>query len=106
MAGDICDVCGRGNVVGVYSSSLGAISFAYCEECALNDAEPRGICVWQILDCGGLDKMRSDIQLGTRSYMNGAYLSMLEVAESITDQERAKYEKDMNDMAGPGPAET
>jgi len=34
-----CDVCGE-PAVGVASSSLGAISYAYCEECLLRYAEP------------------------------------------------------------------
>jgi len=35
-----CDVCDRGGVIGVASSSLGPISHAYCEECARKPAEP------------------------------------------------------------------
>jgi len=34
-----CDVCGR-DALGVTSSSLGAISFAYCRDCATCGAEP------------------------------------------------------------------
>jgi hypothetical protein len=34
-----CDVCGK-SAVGVASSSLGAISYAYCNECLLRYAEP------------------------------------------------------------------
>lgn len=34
-----CDVCSK-SAVGVASSSLGAISYAYCDECLLRYAEP------------------------------------------------------------------
>ena len=36
-----CDVCNRDGVIGVASSSLGAISFAFCAECCAKPAEPR-----------------------------------------------------------------
>lgn len=39
MAGDTCDVCERPSV-GVASSSLGAVSWAFCAECAAKPAEP------------------------------------------------------------------
>lgn len=40
MAGDICDCCGRPEVLGVASSGLGAVSFAWCRECLTEEAEP------------------------------------------------------------------
>jgi hypothetical protein len=40
MAGDRCDVCDREGVVGVASSSLGAVSWAFCKECLQKPAEP------------------------------------------------------------------
>lgn len=40
MAGLTCDSCGRGNVIGVASSSLGAVSWAWCRECLDHNAEP------------------------------------------------------------------
>lgn len=35
-----CDTCGQQGVIGVASSSLGPISFAFCLECAHKPAEP------------------------------------------------------------------
>lgn len=42
MAGSICDCCFREEkeVVGVFSSSLGAVSWAFCQECLDKIAEP------------------------------------------------------------------
>ena len=36
----ICNVCGEREAIGVASSSAGAISFAYCAECAAAGREP------------------------------------------------------------------
>lgn len=41
MSGSVCDVCG-GESKGVFSSSLGAFSNAYCEDCAKMEIEPYG----------------------------------------------------------------
>lgn len=106
MAGDICDVCDRSDVIGVFASPFGPISFAYCDECALADASPRWLVVWKILDAGGVEHLREDLRQATHCYMDGVYVPMDEVAAGITDEDRAKYEKDMNAMAGPRPVET
>ena len=44
MAGKVCDVCG-GGAVGVCSSTLGAIGFAYCSQCLRLGVEPWSACV-------------------------------------------------------------
>ena len=38
-----CDICGRIGEVQVVSSALGAVSFAYCSDCLLNNAEPKNL---------------------------------------------------------------
>lgn len=41
MAGNTCDVCGtEEEIVGVASSSFGAISFCFCKKCIVQNAEP------------------------------------------------------------------
>lgn len=42
MAGNSCDVCGKPSA-GVASSSFGAVSWAFCSECAHKPAEPLGM---------------------------------------------------------------
>lgn len=42
---NICEVCQKNESIGVASSSLGAISFAYCESCLRDGAEPYGLIV-------------------------------------------------------------
>jgi len=46
MAMPFCDVCGR-DAIGVASSSLGAVSWAFCQECARKPAEPA--CMFQYM---------------------------------------------------------
>jgi hypothetical protein len=47
-----CQVCGA-PAIGVASSSLGPISFAYCAECAQSGAEPYGFTVGYVaVTCG------------------------------------------------------
>ena len=41
----LCDVCRKNSSAGVYASSCGPISFAYCKECANTGAEPYGVLV-------------------------------------------------------------
>jgi hypothetical protein len=54
MAGNICDVCRRSPVVGVASSPLGPVSFAYCEECLVRGAQPMYLASFLVEDAGGL----------------------------------------------------
>ena len=47
-----CDVCGD-PAIGVASSALGPVSFAYCAECARASAEPYGMTVAFVAEmCG------------------------------------------------------
>ena len=55
MSGAICDVCGQ-PAVRIACSSLGAVSFAYCRECSDAWAEPYGVLVGMVAQCGGLDE--------------------------------------------------
>ncbi len=45
-----CEVCGS-PAAGVFSSSLGAISFAYCAACNAVGAEPYGLTVGYVATC-------------------------------------------------------
>ncbi len=45
MAGEVCDTCETGVTVGVASSSLGPVSFAYCRDCLAKRLEPRSAVI-------------------------------------------------------------
>ena len=47
-----CDICGR-PAKGVASSTLGAFSYAICQDCLTNNAEPEDILRGVVEDCGG-----------------------------------------------------
>lgn len=55
MAGNLCDVCGTGESIGVASSWLGAFSSAYCKRCAEEGAEP----YWAILATASMGRLGS-----------------------------------------------
>lgn len=61
----VCDCCGK-PATGVYSSSFGAVSFAYCEKCAKNDIEPYGVII-SYVSCG----------CNTFDDMNGYYQNLV-----------------------------
>lgn len=48
-----CEVCNRQGVIGVASSSMGAISFAFCLECAQQPAEPEFMFTFTYHSTGG-----------------------------------------------------
>ncbi|ELC54766.1 hypothetical protein [Escherichia coli] len=50
----LCDVCGENEMHGVFGSSCGPISFAYCFECANKGAEPYGALVAYISSAYGV----------------------------------------------------
>lgn len=55
-----CDVCGE-PAIGVASSALGAISFAFCRPCAVAGAEPYSMLVWAIAECGGQARVVQEV---------------------------------------------
>jgi len=53
-----CDVCGE-EAVGVASSQMGPISFAYCEQCAMDGLEPYDMLVGMVAMSGKLEEFHS-----------------------------------------------
>lgn len=56
-----CDVCGQ-PAVGVSSSTLGAISFAFCKRCLDEGAEPYWMLVGTCAICGDIREMTQYVQ--------------------------------------------
>lgn len=69
-----CQVCGR-VALGVGCSGLGAISFAYCEECAARGAEPIGVLL-RIAEVNGEENYR-----GCITWTDGKYITFDEAQE-------------------------
>lgn len=74
MAGDICDVCGKPSI-GVASSSLGAISWAFCSECARKPAEPLCMFSYMFDDVSDNGNGLIDEMNDFYTFKDGAYLS-------------------------------
>lgn len=76
MAWPLCDVCNRSSTDGggVFSSSLGAVSFAYCRECLSRGAEPLWMWHTTLFACGGPDDIRRDLKEQASSWINGTYV--------------------------------
>ena len=48
-----CNVCEEHEALGVASSALGAVSFAYCRECLEHNADVYGMIQFSFEDCQG-----------------------------------------------------
>lgn len=48
-----CDVCAQREPIGVFSSALGPVSFAYCAECGASGREPYWLVVGVVAMNGG-----------------------------------------------------
>lgn len=78
MAYPNCDVCGK-NGKGVASSTLGAVSFCYCQECLNQGAEP--LSMWQtVIDIN--DGQISELfRESACSYYEGGYIHWDKIKE-------------------------
>ena len=73
-----CDVCGR-PALGVACSSVGGISYAYCEECLKNFAEPLSAFEFWHETLG--DDVADWVKEVT-TYINGEYVSYVDWIKS------------------------
>lgn len=78
MSDLICTVCGR-SAIGVASSVLGAMSFAYCKECLEQGAEPLPMLTFVINDVGEQDIAEWVKEL--KSYNEGQYIEWNEIVQ-------------------------
>lgn len=72
LAESKCDVCGRQGIVGVASSCLGAISFAFCAECLSQGAEPEFMLgfTWDMTGGNPAEWVRE-----LKTYKDGRYIT-------------------------------
>lgn len=75
MAGNVCDVCNREEkpVVGVCSSGLGPISWAYCQECLENGSEPESM-MWYLRDIIGVKDLHPAL-MKQLTFVDGKYIT-------------------------------
>ena len=74
MSGDTCDVCKKPSV-GVASSSLGAVSWAFCSECAHMPAEPECMFCYMYDDVSDHGEGLREEMNSFYTFINGDYVS-------------------------------
>lgn len=79
----ICNVCNQNEAKGVAASCLGPVSFAYCEVCLKEGAEPEGMtyATLQMItdDPDAIEYAVADwFKTGIKVYSNGKYLTFKE----------------------------
>ena len=104
MAGDLCDCCRRSEqkVLGVASSGLGAISFAFCAECIHMDAEPEMMFEFMWDMCDGNPKDLHESMNAIRTFKDGVFLPWLHWVEWRLTQpplDPLRWEKIMDTQA-------
>lgn len=71
-----CDACGnKAEKLNSLCSGLGAVTFAYCDMCAHQGAEPYGFAKAMIEELGGPEAIRPDI-LEWQTYKDGKYMTI------------------------------
>lgn len=82
----VCDVCGR-EATGVASSSLGGISFAYCQECLDRGAEPLPMWHNTIWCVGGWHQIRTELVLSACSWFQDQYVGWATIVSTYREDE-------------------
>jgi hypothetical protein len=88
----LCDVCRKNEMIGVASSTLGAVSFAYCAECNASGAEPYGFLVdvtSMFVDKG------TDCEPGGGVINKGSH-SMIDASLAVVGKTRAQFYADVD----------
>lgn len=88
-----CDVCGE-PAIGVASSSLGAISFAYCRRCVMVNAEPYGMLVGVLAMNGG----RSEMAPWVANVVSGTLSVVGKTVEELDNDVKVEEERFWREM--------
>lgn len=70
-----CDVCKRDRETHVASSTTGAISFAFCNECLQNNAEPEWTLEYLYSDVGHKGEGLADWVKQLKTYKDDKYIN-------------------------------
>lgn len=89
---NLCDVCKKNEMHGVYASSCGPVSFAYCMECGKKGAEPYGFLVAYIsmaVDKGEDAKPENE-------KINPRYQSIIDATLEVSGKTRGEFYADVD----------
>jgi hypothetical protein len=88
----LCDVCHKNPSIGVYASSCGPISFAYCKECAVKGAEPYGALVAYLATA-----VDSSVDLKPeREWIRPEYQKIIDASLQVADKTRKEFYTDVD----------
>ena len=91
-----CERCQREKeIVGVWCSILGAISFCGCSECLANGAEPYDMVKWFVLDAGGWWNLVPEFK-EVMVFHDGEYKKAGDCIPEPTEEEKADYAKHLD----------
>jgi len=79
-----CNVCNKNEALGVASSALGAISFAYCRTCLDHNADPYWIIQSSFKDCRG---EVAEWAQAMSIYRNGVYTRIRDLPKDWWDHD-------------------
>ncbi len=74
----ICNVCDKNEALGVASSTLAAMSFAYCRECLEHNADVYGLIQFSFEECEG---HVADWVLELSIYRDGTYTKIRDLPD-------------------------
>lgn len=79
-----CDCCNRERDIQVAASPIGPASFAYCDECLANNAEPEGTIVylWEDVADKDWENIRADLLECTKVFKDEKYLTLKEWSDA------------------------
>lgn len=77
----LCDVCQTNTALGVASSTLGAMSNAYCRECLNNHAEPYWMFIYTYYEVGNQGEGLADWVKTLKTYYQDRYMTWDEFDE-------------------------
>ncbi len=77
----ICNVCNKHEALGVASSGLGPVSFAFCRECLTHHAEPEFMLQYVFDETGGQLELPA-FYAGISTYKDGSYIPYEEWART------------------------
>jgi hypothetical protein len=89
-----CNVCNKNDSIGVYSSSCGPVSFAYCKQCARKGAEPYGALVAYI---SGAVKEGKDAARDAKQISEG-YQQVIDISLDVAGKTREEFYVSIDDV--------
>lgn len=91
-----CDCCNKNEAIGVFASTMGAVSLAYCKDCLSKGIEPYDMMVSYIsCGCNSFDDMNSTYKKIVKANLD-FYDKTIEEFNNDIEEINKEYEKYYN----------